>query len=170
VSRDAVVSRALPFAKRYRPRAWFANGTDPDWFVLVGTFRKETVEVKGSLVMDKSAARKTDDAAAASRQRAETPLDNLAQRIRAEFMEMPGMYLTGPHIQRLCGAAHSPCQASLDALVQAKFLCVRADGTYTRLSDGADVAPPRPANMDLGTAQDVAARRGHRPSAARETI
>jgi hypothetical protein len=119
--------------------------------------------------MAKLDARKADEDSAASRQGAETPLDNLARRIRAEFLEMPGMYLTGAHIQRLCGADGSPCQASLDALVEAKFLCVRTDGTYTRLSDGADVARPRPTNMDLGTPQDVAARRDHRPSASRET-
>jgi hypothetical protein len=134
VSRDAAVSRALAFAKRFRARAWFVDGTDPDGFVLLGTFRKE------------------------SRQEAETPLDDLAQRIRAEFLEMPGMYLTGPHIQRLCGAERSPCQASLDALVEAKFLCVRADGTYTRLSDGADAVPARPTSVDLETPQDAARR------------
>jgi hypothetical protein len=158
LSRDAAVSQALAFAKRVHVRAWFASGTDPDGFVLLGTFRAAPVDGAGSSVMAKSAARKTDDDAAPSRRGTrignsvtETPLDDLAQRIRAEFLEMPGMYLTGPHIQRLCGVERSPCQASLDALVETKFLRVLPDGTYARRTEGADVAPPRPTNMDLGT-------------------
>jgi hypothetical protein len=58
------------------------------------------------------------------------------------------MYLTDAHIQRLCGVERSPCQAALDALVEAKFLCTRPDGTYTRRSNGADVSP-RPATVGL---------------------
>jgi len=142
VNRDAAISRALAFATRFYVRAWFANDTAPDAFVLLGTFRKETAE--GTVV--KSPARRAE---APPRQATETPLDDLAMRIRAEFLELPGMSLTGAHIQRLCGVERSPCQASLDALVAAKFLCVRGDGTYTWLSDAADVAPRRPTTVDL---------------------
>jgi hypothetical protein len=78
------------------------------------------------------------------------PLDSVAQRIRAEFLEMPGMYLTGPQVQRLCGFEQSQCQAAPDALVEMKFLYVRPNGTYARLGDGADVASPRQPDAALG--------------------
>jgi hypothetical protein len=149
VSRDAAVSRALALAKHFHVRAWFANDTDPDArFVPLSTLQKETTEVTGSIVLTKSAARQIDMNAAASRQGTTTPLGDLALRIRAEFLEMPGMYLTDAHIQRLCGVDRSPCLAALDALVDAKFLCIRPDGTYTRRSNGADVTP-RPATVGL---------------------
>jgi hypothetical protein len=151
VSRDAAVSRALAFAKRFHVRAWFANDTDPDArFVLLSTLQTETTEVMGSPVPAKSASRQTDVDDAAARQGTKTPLGDLALRIRAEFLEMPGMYLTDSHIQRLCGVERSPCQAALDALVESKFLCIRPDGTYTRRSNCADITP-RPATLGLET-------------------
>jgi hypothetical protein len=58
------------------------------------------------------------------------------ERIRAEYLEMPGLNLTFSQVQRLCGIDRAPCQAVLDALVEARFLHVRADGTYVRVSDG----------------------------------
>jgi hypothetical protein len=60
----------------------------------------------------------------------------LLSRIRAEYLEMPGLRLTVPQAQRLCGGEDGSCQAVLDRLVEERFLCRRADGTYTRLSDG----------------------------------
>jgi phage-related baseplate assembly protein len=41
-TREEAVAQALAFAKRQHVRAWCANG-DAD-FVLLGTFRKDTVE------------------------------------------------------------------------------------------------------------------------------
>ena len=73
---------------------------------------------------------------------------DLVSRIRAEYLEMPGMRLTLRQVQRLCGIEQTLCQAVLDALVDAKFLCVRSDGSYTRLTDG-DVLRSRPAKADL---------------------
>jgi hypothetical protein len=62
------------------------------------------------------------------------------ERIRAEFVEMPGMRLTVSEVQRLCGVGQTMCRGILNELVEAKFLRANADGTYTRLFDGADVA------------------------------
>lgn len=45
--------------------------------------------------------------------------------------------LTVAQAQRLCGIDETICKGALDALVDAKFLCVKPDGTYTRLTDGA---------------------------------
>jgi len=72
------------------------------------------------------------------------------ERLRAEFLEMPGLRLTVVQAQRLCGVEPSMCQAILDALVDAKFLTAKPDGTYTRLSDG-DPHRLRPVKADVGT-------------------
>ena len=66
-------------------------------------------------------------------------------RLRAEFLEMPGLRLTVPQAQQLCGVDSTICQAVLDALVDVKFLCAKPDGTYARISDGS-VQRARPAN------------------------
>jgi hypothetical protein len=58
-------------------------------------------------------------------------------RLRAEFIEMPDLCLTIAQAQRLCGVDPSMCQAILDALVDARFLSLRPDGTYARVSDRA---------------------------------
>jgi hypothetical protein len=61
-------------------------------------------------------------------------------RLQAEFLEMPGLRLTGKQVQRLCGVDEAICQAVLDVLVSEKFLRANPDGTYARLSDCATVA------------------------------
>jgi hypothetical protein len=58
------------------------------------------------------------------------------ERLRAEFLEMPGLRLTVAQTQRLCGVDQTLCQDVLDALVDVKFLRVNPDGTYARLSEG----------------------------------
>jgi hypothetical protein len=54
------------------------------------------------------------------------------QRVRAEFLEMPGMQLTGPQLQRLCDVPSAVCDIVLDDLVTANFLYVGFNGTYRR--------------------------------------
>jgi hypothetical protein len=71
------------------------------------------------------------------------------ERIRAEYLEMPGMNLTSDQVARLCGMERSACQTVLDALVEAKFLTLTTDGTYVRRTDDvrpARVAPPQQLN------------------------
>jgi hypothetical protein len=55
-------------------------------------------------------------------------------RIRAEYVEMPGMRLT-PQLERLTGVGVSVCRAVLDDLVRARFLRLTDDGTYLRAAD-----------------------------------
>ena len=74
--------------------------------------------------------------------------DNIIDRIRAEYLEMPGLRLTQEQAQRLCGLERPACQAVLDALVSAKFLSVNARGVYARVTDGA-MPRPRPATANL---------------------
>jgi hypothetical protein len=57
------------------------------------------------------------------------------QRVRAEFLEMPGMRLTVEQVQRLCGVEASVCQLVMNSLVARKFLYVHPDGTYVRHAD-----------------------------------
>ena len=56
-------------------------------------------------------------------------------RVRAEFLEMPGLRLTPAQVQRFCGVDAEVCSLVLDALVGANFLCFHADGTYARRTD-----------------------------------
>jgi len=62
--------------------------------------------------------------------------DVLAQRLRAEYLEMPGMRLTADQVQRLCGIEGRICRSVLDELVDAKFLYVDSAGQYARVSEG----------------------------------
>ncbi len=72
------------------------------------------------------------------------PENTLINRLRAEFLEMPGLRLTREQAQRLCGVERTVCQMALDALVDTKFLCVKPNGAYARLTDGADLPCPQP--------------------------
>ena len=78
------------------------------------------------------------------------------ERLRAEFLEMPRLRLTAAQAQRLCGIDETICKSVLDALVDAKFLCMRPNGMYARLTDG-EVPRPRPAKADLGVDRRVIA-------------
>jgi hypothetical protein len=60
----------------------------------------------------------------------------LIERVRAEYLEMPGLRLTAPQVQRLCGIDRAACDQVLDALVSANFLCVKPDRYYARSTDG----------------------------------
>ena len=76
-------------------------------------------------------------------------MQNTVERLRAEFLEMPGLRLTLTQIHRFCGLERSVCSAALDALVNERFLCANADGTYARLTDGNLVARSRTAKAML---------------------
>jgi hypothetical protein len=63
------------------------------------------------------------------------PYQLVFERIRAEYLEMPGMRLTPAQVQRLSGVDQSVCRVVLDDLVRAQFLHIRLDGTYARRTD-----------------------------------
>ena len=85
-------------------------------------------------------------------------IDALLKRIRAEYLEMPGMTLKLEQVARLCGVERSLCKRVLDALVDVKFLCVRADGAYARLS--ADMTHrPHPVKAHLSSSETSHVRR-----------
>jgi DNA-binding GntR family transcriptional regulator len=66
------------------------------------------------------------------------PTDALLNRIRGEFLEMPGLRLTCEQAQRLYGLDRALCQRALDRLVDAGFLCIRPNRTYARIADVAE--------------------------------
>jgi hypothetical protein len=57
-------------------------------------------------------------------------------RLRAEFLEMPGLRLTAAQVHRFCGLEDVACRSALDALVKENFLCAKPDGTYARSTEG----------------------------------
>ena len=69
------------------------------------------------------------------------PTDALLNRIRGEFLEMPGLRLTCEQAQRLYGLDRALCQRALDWLVDTKFLCVTANRTYARIADVSEDPP-----------------------------
>jgi len=64
------------------------------------------------------------------------PHNTLLTRLRAEYLEMPGLRLTLEQAQRLCGVERALRKAVLDALVADKLLCVKSGGAYARLTEG----------------------------------
>lgn len=61
--------------------------------------------------------------------------DTALERLRSEFLEMPGLQLTVTQAQRLCGIHPAVCLAMLDALVETRFLSLTGDGRYVRRTD-----------------------------------
>ena len=59
------------------------------------------------------------------------------ERIRAEYVEMPGMALTPVQVQRLSGVDGHVCKIVLDDLTRACFLHLRPDGSYARGTEDA---------------------------------
>ena len=77
---------------------------------------------------------------------------DVIKRVRAEYVEMPGLQLTLDQAVRLHGLDRTLCQAVMDRLVREMFLWVKPNGTYARLTCGES---PRPhvAKADLGAAR-----------------
>ena len=63
------------------------------------------------------------------------------ERLRSEFLEMPGLRLTTAQIQRFCGIEPDLCRAVLDTLVEERFLELRPDGTYVKIGGDPKARP-----------------------------
>jgi len=59
-------------------------------------------------------------------------LDDIADRVRAEYLEMPGLRLRADQIRRLCAIEQSLCDVALAWLVRTGFLSLKPDGCYIR--------------------------------------
>jgi hypothetical protein len=75
-------------------------------------------------------------------------IQDVLNRLRAEYTEMPGLRLKAEQVQRLYGAEQTVCQLVLDSLVDEQFLCVSSDGHYALTIDG-EIPYPRAAKADL---------------------
>ncbi|HEY7501776.1 MAG TPA: hypothetical protein VH740_24870 [Vicinamibacterales bacterium] len=59
-------------------------------------------------------------------------LHQVVERVRGEFLEMPGLRLTLPQAARLWGLDMPSCEAVLETLVRSAFLRRTASGAVTR--------------------------------------
>ena len=58
----------------------------------------------------------------------------MLRRVRAEFIEMPGLRLTFPQAMRLWGLGEADCRRVIDMLVGACFLQRTSTGEVVRAS------------------------------------
>jgi len=87
--------------------------------------------------------------------------DDLLQRIRSEYLEMPGLSLTREQAQRFLGLDADTCTSLLHELMARRFLIRTPAGRYVRLTEWN--ASPRPLR-----AGEVAPVRHYRKTAVGE--
>ena len=75
--------------------------------------------------------------------------DDILQRVKAEFLEMPGLRLTEAQARRLWGLDSTLCATLLATLVDANFLFRTSDGSVMRV-DRARPLRVRPSSSDSG--------------------
>ena len=63
---------------------------------------------------------------------ADAVADRLVERVRGEYLEMPGLQLTISQARRLWALDEDTCTALLNALVEQQFLLRTAAGTHVR--------------------------------------
>lgn len=73
-------------------------------------------------------------------QRISPPAD-VIRRIRAEYLEMPGLRLTAIQARRLFGLTATTCDMVLDDLLKCGFLWRTSQGRFA-LAEGIDFAAP----------------------------
>ena len=59
-------------------------------------------------------------------------LEGLIRRVRAEYLEMPGLYLSAAQARRLWGFDAETCMSVLEALLADRFLVCTSNGDYRR--------------------------------------
>jgi hypothetical protein len=67
------------------------------------------------------------------------PTQEVLNRVQGEFLEMPGLRLTGAQARRLWGLDAAICEALLGVLVDAKFLFRTRDGAFMKVDHAAPV-------------------------------
>jgi hypothetical protein len=67
---------------------------------------------------------------------ADTHLADWLRLIRAEYLEVPGLCLTKPQVQRLWGLDPATSEALIATLVDVKFLRRTGQDTYVRADAG----------------------------------
>jgi hypothetical protein len=69
--------------------------------------------------------------------------EQILERLRAEYREMPGMRLKLEQVQRLCGIEQPLCKVALEDLVEAKFLRQGSDGAYMLFESESGISDAR---------------------------
>jgi hypothetical protein len=95
------------------------------------------------------------------------PMTELLVRIRAEYVEMPGLKLTTPQARRLWGLDGATCDA---ALVNAKFLSRRREDLFAMATPRAEQTPRRGSGTTDASAPVGARARSPVTSRARPEI
>ena len=85
---------------------------------------------KPSLSSERQRHRRAVEGGAASTE--ERQVVEWLERVRGEYLEMPGLSLTEEQAQRLWGFDPTLCRALLDALAQTGFLHRTGSGAYVR--------------------------------------
>jgi hypothetical protein len=67
---------------------------------------------------------------------ADATVSDWVHLVRSEYLEIPGLALTKPQVQRLWGVDRVTCDALLDALVDASFLRRTHRDSYVRADAG----------------------------------
>jgi hypothetical protein len=75
-------------------------------------------------------------------------IEDAVRRLRAEYLEMPGLRLKREQVERLCGIERTLSESVLDSLVDERFLCRKPGGQYARPTEGA-IPRPRAAKAEL---------------------
>jgi hypothetical protein len=65
----------------------------------------------------------------------EKPVVEWTERVRSEYLEMPGLTLTRSQMCRFWILDSSLCDAVVDGLVASGFLCRRPNNTYARVTN-----------------------------------
>jgi len=71
------------------------------------------------------------------------PYSSVVDRVRSEFIEMPGLELTLPQAVRLWSLGMDDCRSVIDALVEAGFLRWTVRGTVIRTGRSAPLDSER---------------------------
>jgi hypothetical protein len=71
-------------------------------------------------------------------------IEHLVQRVRSEYLEMPGLNLTRGQVQRLWNLDSDTCDVLLETLINGHFLRQTPNGAYVRTDDGPQLTPQRP--------------------------
>lgn len=73
----------------------------------------------------------------------------LVDRVRSEFLEMPGLELTVPRAGRLWNLGPDDCRYVIDALVDAGFLRWTVRRTVVRTGRGSSIGTPARSHVSV---------------------
>jgi hypothetical protein len=84
------------------------------------------------------------------------PTDDIIRRIRAEYLEMPGLCVTERQAQRLWNLDAHTCRMALAYLLETHFLCEAVGGHYARRAERTTAFPaPRMIRASLANRRAV---------------